>query len=79
MPRINFDLSAGATTRVTTALKGLYPIPEDADGNPLFTDGAWAKEKTRQWLKEQVKRWEQRAAMDNARDAVTDIDDGEIA
>lgn len=79
MPSISFNVSAAAVTRVSAALKGLYPIPEDAEGNPTFNDGQWAKEKTRQWIKDQVIRWEQRSSMDTARETVTEIDDGEIS
>tara|TARA_Y100000310_G_scaffold340614_1_gene437072 strand:- start:13460 stop:13699 length:240 start_codon:yes stop_codon:yes gene_type:complete len=78
MPNITFTLSSAAVTRVTAALKGLYPIPEDENGDAQFSDNAWAKEKTRRWLKEQVVRYEQRTNTDAARDAVTEIDDADL-
>jgi hypothetical protein len=78
MPDITFTLSAGAATRVANAMKDLYPIPVDENGDATFSDNAWPKEVIRQWVKEQVRRWEESVAADTARRTIADIPDNEI-
>jgi hypothetical protein len=56
--------------RVVDAMKGLYPIPLDENGDPLFTDNQWSKEVLRRWIVAQVRRYEARVAMDEAAAAV---------
>lgn len=75
---ITFTIADAALPRVVAAIKGLYPVPVDGAGDPLFSDNAWAKEKTRRWWKEQVLRYEQRTDVDTARDAVAEVPDGDI-
>jgi hypothetical protein len=40
-----------------------------------FTDNAWAKERVRRFMKDTVKRFEQRTAIDSAKDSVSVEDD----
>lgn len=47
---ISFDIPDPKVQRVIDAIKYFYPIPLDADGSPLFTDGQWAKEAIRRHL-----------------------------
>jgi len=75
---ITFTVADAAIPRVVAAIKGLYPVPTDENGDPLFSDNAWAKEYTRRWWKQQVMRWEQKSDMDAAKDAVVEMDDGDI-
>ena len=71
MATISFDIAADKLTKITTAMKGLYPIPQVNNGTeeePVmeneFTDGEWAKECIRTWVKNQVARYEQKTAID---------------
>jgi len=50
--------------KVTEALKTVYPIPEDEDDNPLFTDQDWVKESIRRFVVKTVARWEQQQAVE---------------
>ena len=63
MATINFIIPDAKITKVITAMKGLYAIPNDKDGVPLFTDAAWAKECVRRWIIAQVARYEQSEAI----------------
>ena len=76
---ITFQVADAAIPRIVNAIKGLYPIPTDEEGAPLFNDNQWAKEKTKRWWKEQVLRWEQRRDMNTARDAVVELPDDDIS
>ena len=49
--------------KVIDALKTLYPIPEDEDSNPIFTDQDWVKESIRRFVVKTVARWEQQQAV----------------
>ena len=62
MATINFNIPNDKLPRIMAAMKGLYPIPEDENGTPLFTDGQWAKEMIRRLVIANVREWEQRLA-----------------
>lgn len=70
MATITFTIPDNKIQRVVTAMKGLYPIPQIPDPEnegqtiPEFTDGQWAKESVRRWIRDQVARYEQRTAKD---------------
>ena len=64
MAEITFTIPDAKLPRIIAAIKGLYPIPVDDDGVPLFTDAQWGKEAVRWWLVKSVARWEQRQALD---------------
>lgn len=72
--QITFTIPDGKLPRVVDAMKGLYPIPLDGEGQPMFADGPWAKEVLRRWIVSQVQRWEIRKAMDAARQGVAPDD-----
>ena len=63
---ITFTIPNDKLPRIVNAMKALYTIPLDDNGDPLFTDGAWAKEMVRRWIIAQVQRYETRLAMDAA-------------
>jgi len=67
MPNITINIPAQHVNRVLDAIKGLYPIPDDEDGNPTYNNAAWAKKTLEDHLRSIVKRWEQRSAMDTAK------------
>lgn len=60
---ITFTVDNAKVDRVINAMEGLYPIPTDESGTPLFTPTQWAKESIRRWIRNQVARWEQRVAI----------------
>lgn len=64
MANITFTIPDAKLQRVVDAMKGLYPIPTDANQDPLFTDNQWAKEAVRRWIRDTVARYEQKTAMD---------------
>jgi len=66
MATITFTISAANLSRVVAAMKGLYPIPEDENGDPEFTDNQWAKEAVRRLVIRDVSRWETKLAKDAA-------------
>jgi len=72
MATIEFTIDNAYLDRATEAMKGLYPIPSDANGDPTFTDNQWGKECMRSFLVRSVKRWETKVA----KDAVV-VDDGD--
>ena len=76
---LTFTIADEAAPRIVAALKGLFPIPLDEDGEPLFTDNAWAKEYTRRWWKAQVSRYEEGQSVAAARGSVVAIPDADIA
>ena len=65
MAQITFTIPDDKISRVIDAMKGVFEIPEDDNGEPLFTDVQWAKEKVRRWIINQVARWEHRVAVQN--------------
>lgn len=76
--QIIFTISEEKIQRVIDAMKGLFPIPLDVNGNPIYTDGQWAKEKLRRVIVEfvyqyelKVVRTEARALVDKDNDLVT--------
>lgn len=44
--------------RIVNAIVGFHPVPEDDDGNPLFTRNQWAKEYIRRLIIRKVHAWE---------------------
>ena len=57
--------------RVTNAIKGIYPIPDnDGDGELDYTPNQWAKEYVRQWVRDTVYRWEVIDAKRTAGDSI---------
>ena len=75
MATVTFTISAANLTRVKAAMKELYPIPVDEDGDPEFTDNEWAKEAVRRLIRRDVARYEQKTG----RDAVVYSEDDGIA
>lgn len=55
---VKFDIPADKIDRVIAAMKGLYPVPRDEQGEPLFTDSQWAKEAVRRFIVSTVQRYE---------------------
>ncbi len=47
---VSFNIPEDKVSRVVAALKYFYPVPEDEDGVPLFTDNQWAKEAIRRYI-----------------------------
>ena len=76
---LTFTIADEAAPRIVAALTALFPIPLDEDGEPLFTDNAWAKEYTRRWWKAQVLRYEEGQSVEAARGSVVEIPDDDIA
>jgi len=72
--QITFIISEEKVQRVVGAIKGLFPVPTDGDGNPLFTDGQWAKEKIRRSIIEIVHRYESKKAQEAAKTLVQEDD-----
>ena len=68
--QITFTIPDPKVARVIDAVKGLFPVPEDENGVPLFTDAQWAKEKIRRHIVSTVHRYELKVAQDTARDSV---------
>ncbi len=54
MPTITITISAANLTRFVDAAKYNRPIPDDDDGNPLYTDGAWARRRLKKMLAREV-------------------------
>ena len=52
--------------RIIAAFKGLYPIPNDEAGEPLFNDNAWGKESIRRFIIRSVARYETKIAKELA-------------
>lgn len=48
--------------RAATAIIGLFPIPLDDDGNPLFTEYQWAKKQLIRVLIDWVYQYESKLA-----------------
>ena len=64
MVQITFTIDDAKIPRIISAMKGMYPIPKDSNGNPLFTDEQWAKVAIRRWIVNQVALWEQQVAIE---------------
>lgn len=75
--QITFTIPDNKIQRIIDAMKGLYPIsqisdpkwvdPKDGSQAPMvpeFTDGQWAKESVRRWIRNQVARYEQKVVKD---------------
>ncbi len=75
MAQITFNIDDAKIPRIKDAMKGLFPIPEDSNGNPLFTETQWAKESVRRFIVKQVQRWEQTEAIDQVRGSIIEEDD----
>ena len=58
MANITFTIPDEKLSRITEAIKGLYPIPKDEDGNDLYTANAWAKEHIKRTVVNWVLEWE---------------------
>lgn len=62
--QITFTISEAQKQRVIDAVKGIFPIPVDSTGEPLYTDGAWAKERVRRMVIRIVHTYETKIATD---------------
>lgn len=62
--QIIFDISEAQKQRVIDAIVGTWPVPLGPTGEPLFSDGAWAKERFRRMIVNAVHRYEARLAAD---------------
>lgn len=60
--QIIFDISEAQKQRVIDAIVGTWPVPLNSAGEPLFTDGAWAKERFRRMIVNAVHRYESQLA-----------------
>lgn len=67
MSNISFTIPDDKISRVTDAMKGLFSIPKDENGDPLFTDNQWAKEAVKRFIIGQVQRYEQMIAAEEAK------------
>lgn len=62
--QIIFTISETRKQRIIDAIKGLWPVPIDPETKePLFSDGAWAKERIRRTIRDMVYAYESRIAM----------------
>lgn len=73
--QITFTIPDGKVARVTDAMTGLFPVPVGIDGQPLYTDGQWAKEKLRRIIINLVYRYESREAQAEAEETIILDDD----
>lgn len=63
--QIIFTIPDEKLQRVIDAIKGLWPVPIDPETKePLFSDGAWAKERIRRTIRDMVYAYESRIAME---------------
>lgn len=60
--QITFTIPTEKVQRVIDAVKGIFPIPVDSTGEPLYTDGAWAKERIRRMIIQTVHAYETKMA-----------------
>lgn len=61
--QIVFTIPDAQRQRIIDAIKGLWPIPTDPETRePLFSDGAWAKERIRRTIRDMVYAYESRIA-----------------
>lgn len=61
---ITFTISDEKVQRVIDAVKGVFPIPTNSTGVPLYTPGAWAKERIRRMIINIVHTYETKIAVD---------------
>jgi len=59
---ITFTVSESQKSRVIDAVKGIWPVPLSSTGEPLYSDGAWAKERIRRMIINAVHAYETRVA-----------------
>ena len=76
--QIIFTIPDAKLQRIIDAIVGFFPIPLDEEGNPLFTEAQWAKEKLRRIIVNIVYRYESRKAQDEAR-ALIEKDDSLVS
>ena len=62
--KIELEYDSSNEQRIIDAMKGLYPIPI-IDDIPEFTDTQWAKESLRRLVVRDVKRWENKVAIES--------------
>lgn len=62
--QIIFDISENQKSRVIDAVKGIWPVPLSSTGEPLYSDGAWAKERVRRMIINIVHTYETKMAVD---------------
>ena len=79
MATINFTIPDDKIPKIIAAMKGLYSIPTTTDEETDettndFTDGAWAKECVRRWIRDTTARYEQKIA----KEAITFSPDNEM-
>lgn len=73
--QITFTISEAKKHRIINAITGLYAVPIDADGDPLFTPGQWAKEHLRRYIIELVYSYDRREAKQIALGPINREDD----
>ena len=77
--KIELTAKSANKSRVVSAFKGLYPVPQEPKdpADPAgelqnkYTDDEWVTERVKQFVRDTVLRHEQRAAMDTAKDGVS--------
>lgn len=83
MAELKITIPDDKVDRVKSAFVGIYPIPQKPDPEnegqqiPTHTEVQWSKECVRQFIIQTTQRWEQKVAMDAAKDTVER--DAEIA
>ena len=75
MAQIIFNIPTDKLDKVVAAIKRANPIPPDDNGDPLFTDNAWAKEAIRRLIVAWVYEYERKIAVDAAAEGVTTDED----
>ena len=68
--QITFTIPDEKVQRVVDAINGLFPVPVDKNGDPLFTEGQWTKEKLRRYIIYLVHLYEQREAQREAKELI---------
>ncbi len=58
MATITFHIQDAKLARITTAIAAQHEIPKDDQGQPLFTQNAWAKEYLRRLVVREVFSYE---------------------
>ena len=66
-----FTVPDASAVRVIDAINGLFPVPRDKNGNALFTEPQWVKEKLRLLIIELVHRYELRTAIYTAKSGIS--------
>lgn len=62
--QIIFNIPDEKVQRVIDAVKGIFPVPVNLAGEPLFSDAAWAKERFRRMMIQTVHAYETKIAVD---------------